>query len=73
MKKIVILTDKPERARTSNHLADLLAATQERPLSPGVYSAVVRHDSWCSLLNDRGPCDCQPDIEIEEARPWKRS
>ncbi len=65
--KVLILTDKPERARTSQHLADLLEACQGRPLTPGVYSVVIRHDSWCLLLANHGPCNCKPDIEITEA------
>jgi hypothetical protein len=66
--KALILTDKPERVQTSQHLADLLEACQRRPLRPGVYSVVVCHNPWCLLLANRGPCNCQPDIEIVEAR-----
>jgi hypothetical protein len=64
----LILTGKPEQARKSQHIADLLEACQGRPLRPGVYNVVVRHDSWCNLLVDLGPCNCRPDIEITEAR-----
>ena len=67
-RKALIVTDKPERARGSRHLEDLLAATREHPLGPGVYTALVKHDSWCLLLANRGPCNCKPDIEITEAR-----
>lgn len=65
--KAIIFTNKPERVRSSQHLADLLDACQSRPLPPGVYNVLVRHDSWCRLLADRGPCNCRPDIEVTEA------
>jgi hypothetical protein len=68
-KRVAIITDNPERARASNHLHDLLAGLQAQPLPPGrVYSALVRHDSWCALLANRGPCNCNPDLEIAEVR-----
>lgn len=67
-RKILILTDKPDRARGSHHLADLLTATRERPLSPGVYTVLVKHDAWCTLLKNRGPRNCQPDIEMREVQ-----
>ena len=62
-KKTAIITDKPEHVLGS-HIADLLTATRERPLPPGVYTVRVKHDSWCLLLANRGPCDCNPDIEM---------
>jgi len=63
--KAIVLTDKPERARKSCHLADLLDAYQAHPFPPGVYNVLVRHDAWCALLKNRGPCNCNPDIEIQ--------
>ena len=62
--KSIIIPGKPERARSSTHLADILAAYRARPFSPGVYEAQVYHDSWCALLANRGPCNCNPDIRI---------
>lgn len=59
-----VFTGKPERAAQSQHLADLLTAYQHKPFAPGVYAVLVRHDAWCRLLNNRGPCNCHPDIEI---------
>ena len=61
---IALLTGKPERAAKSQHLADLIDAHVHKPLAPGVYSVLVRHDAWCRLLNNRGACNCNPDIEI---------
>lgn len=63
--KTLLVTDKPERASKSQHVADLLDAYRNRPFPPGVYNVLVRHDSWCRLLNNRGPCNCHPDIEIQ--------
>jgi hypothetical protein len=34
-------------------------------LGPGLYFADVRHDDWCAFLGGRGPCDCNPDIEVK--------
>ena len=59
------LTDTPSQAGLGQHLTDLLDAYQARPLAPGVYDVAVRHDSWCKLLKQRGPCNCNPDIEIK--------
>jgi len=61
----IVITDKPARACTSQHLTDLIDAYQARPFPPGVYDVIVRHDSWCALLKNRGPCTCNPDIEIK--------
>jgi hypothetical protein len=30
-----------------------------------VYAA-IRHDSWCLRLRGKGPCNCNPEIEIFE-------
>jgi hypothetical protein len=61
----IVLTDKPARARDSHHIADLIDAYHARPFPPGVYDVIVRHDSWCALLKNRGSCTCNPDIEIK--------
>ena len=37
-------------------------------LGPGVFVAEVRHDDWCAFLNARGPCNCNPDIEIQRVK-----
>jgi hypothetical protein len=29
-----------------------------------VINWLVRHDDWCNLLNRRGMCNCDPDVEI---------
>ena len=34
------------------------------PSKPGsVNHVLVLHDSWCDLLNHKGPCNCNPDVE----------
>jgi hypothetical protein len=34
-------------------------------LKPGTIRHVeVRHDSWCDLLNARGPCNCNPIVNL---------
>lgn len=44
-------------------LDELLALAPR--LGPGVFVAEVRHDDWCAFLNGCGPCDCNPDIEVQ--------
>lgn len=37
---------------------------QAKTVKSGTVShSVVRHDSWCALLNSRGDCTCNPDVE----------
>lgn len=62
----VLLTGNLHRVSGSQHLTDLLDAYQSKPFQPGVYSVLVRHDSWCRLLNNRGACNCNPDIELTD-------
>lgn len=64
--KATVLTTKPEHVHQSPYIADLVDAFREKDLPAGVYSVLVAHDSWCNLLNNRGPCNCHPDIEIQD-------
>lgn len=62
--KTIILADKPHTLR-SRHLADLVEAVRARPIPGVVYCVLVKHDSWCAFLASRGPCNCNPDIEMK--------
>ena len=63
---LVALGDLPSvRVGKCPYIADLVAAFGEKDLPPGVYSVLVAHDAWCTLLKNRGPCNCNPDIEIK--------
>jgi hypothetical protein len=43
----------------------ILALAAQGAFAPGTVRIVhVRHDHWCALLNRRGPCDCNPDLEM---------
>jgi len=44
-------------------------ALTENYTGPGFYISHIAHDSWCDLLKERGPCNCDPDISIEEIKP----
>lgn len=47
------------------YLAPLLARLADYPLTPGrVLEVEVRHDEWCDLLAGRGPCNCEPEVEL---------
>jgi hypothetical protein len=37
-----------------------------RGLQPGLHLTEVFHDDWCALLNKKGPCDCNPTMELYE-------
>ena len=63
--KAAVLTTKPQQVHQSPYIADLVDAFREKDLPRGVYSVLVAHDAWCVLLKNRGPCNCNPDIEIE--------
>ena len=28
------------------------------------YITWVHHDPWCSYINDEGPCDCHPEVDL---------
>lgn len=34
-------------------------------ISPGLYYCRIAHDDWCDFLNDRGKCNCNPEITIK--------
>lgn len=38
---------------------------QENGLTgPGLHHLEIAHDDWCSFLNGRAECDCNPDISV---------
>jgi hypothetical protein len=43
---------------------EMMAAGVVRPGQ--LYSQGIYHDSWCDLLNDRGPCNCEPILGVPE-------
>ena len=51
--------------RSGNYLRKLVEATGRNPAKPGEVRHIrVIHDEWCSMIAGRGPCDCDPSIEI---------
>ena len=34
--------------------------------NPGFYTMEIAHDDWCDLINDKGECNCNPDIKPPE-------
>ena len=51
--------------RSGNYLRKLVEATKRNPAKPGEVRHIrVVHDEWCSMIAGRGPCDCDPSIEI---------
>ena len=48
------------------YLEQMLREAQNLDLSkPGVFVAEVSHDDWCNLLKGKGPCNCNPDVKID--------
>jgi hypothetical protein len=51
-------------------MAAIEKAEAEGRFAPGNYYEIpVRHDGWCDLLADRGPCNCDPVIGEPERVP----
>ena len=41
--------------------------------SSNLSHAIVSHDSWCNLLNDRGECNCDADVLVVTDEEYKRN
>ncbi len=53
------------RHRRGNYLRKLADARKANPSKPGeVRHVSVVHDERCSLIAGKGPCDCDPEVEI---------
>lgn len=64
-KKILLASPNTEHTQAGNYYSTLLKMAQGA--EPGkVYTTTIRHDKWCVSLDERGPCNCSPDIEMEE-------
>ena len=60
------MKSKRRNVQIPGYAKKLAELAQDRQLLPGeVYSARIRHDSWCAFLNGRGPCDCDPDVSLD--------
>jgi len=47
------------------YLADVLKIAELSDLEPGrLYHPWVHHDGWCDLLAKKGPCNCNPVVEL---------
>lgn len=56
----------PKRLK-HNHQRKLVELVNQGklPITPGAMHAIeVAHDDWCALINNRGPCNCDPDIRV---------
>jgi hypothetical protein len=39
-------------------------------IRPGnLYVIDVHHDDWCDLLAGRGPCNCEPEVDVPQTMP----
>jgi len=56
-KDLVFLANQ---AITGNYLRKVINLAKTK--GPGVHMAEVQHDSWCDLLAEKGPCNCNPDV-----------
>ena len=46
------------------YLPKIIAKLAGVQLTPGLHHIIIRHDDWCDLLNRRGPCNCDPDVDL---------
>ncbi len=54
-----------KRPKIPRYLRKLLAQVRTRQLVPGVHEVRVLHDDGCDLLAGRGPCSCDPDVQLD--------
>jgi len=48
-----------------NHLSRLREKLTTNPTRPGTVNHVaVLHDDWCDLLSRKGPCNCDPKLQV---------
>ena len=62
------------RERRANYQPAVLRAAEramaDGSIRPGqVYVLPVRHDGWCALLNNKGGCNCNPQVGAPERVP----
>jgi hypothetical protein len=50
---------RKRRRRGPDYLRTLMGKARKLPPG-GLYEVQVFHDSWCPLVNRRGPCRCRP-------------
>lgn len=42
-----------------------------KQLGPGFHDISVAHDDWCDLLNRKGPCNCNPEVNYGKPKTKK--
>jgi len=59
-----------------NYIPKIPVAT-ERAIQAGIIRrgqlahVYVAHDDWCDLLAGKGPCNCNPDVQVRPDGPEK--
>jgi hypothetical protein len=49
----------------NNYLKKLIQAAEGKQ---GLVFAHVLHDSWCDLLKGKGPCNCDPEVVMQDGK-----
>jgi hypothetical protein len=62
---ILIVTS---RHRPENYLIKLIETLRRNPVGPGVNHVGIAHDDWCNLLSGKGPCNCDPEVQLLGAK-----
>lgn len=60
MKAIIFSSDGGEIR--DNHVRKIAAMLAAGEIGTGCGAIDVLHDDWCDRVNDRGPCNCDPDV-----------
>lgn len=48
-----------------NYVAKVDELAKKLKLGPGQVAEIdIRHDDWCPLLTDHGPCTCDPIVSV---------
>lgn len=66
-KEILVVSPNPAGSVEGNYFPALLATGAQS--EPGTVRHVrITHDDWCDLLNSRGSCNCNPEVQMSEAK-----
>lgn len=69
-----LLSEEPEKEtmkgiKRPTYIDEVIRLALSGGLKPGTVSAVtIAHDDWCDLINGRGGCNCDPDLEVKKQR-----
>jgi hypothetical protein len=55
---------KSKKNKTPKYIRKIQKKLENVELPPGIHHVHVLHEEWCDLLNGRGPCNCNAEVEF---------